>query len=291
MKILACVPVFNEEKVIKKLIHKISKYVDSVLVCNDGSTDNTIKEVESTNAILINHIKNKGKGAALNSLFNYAKNSDFDVIVTIDGDGQFLPHEIPKLIKPILDGKSDIVIGYRFDDTTEMPSYRKIGNKFLDKMTNLASELPFKDTQSGFRAYSKKAIALINFNTNGFGADSEILVNASKKGLTILEEKVTVIYDTGYKTSTKNPLLHTGEVITSLLEFIALKRPLLYVGLPGIIILFIGIAFSFMVLNTFNETRYFSVPLTLFSLGSFIIGVILLLMSVVLFGISKINSD
>ena len=76
-------------------------------------------------------------------------------MVTIDGDGQFLPEEIPKLIVPILEMKSDIVIGYRFEDNSEMPYYRKVGNKVLDKFSSLAAELPVRDTQSGFRAYSK----------------------------------------------------------------------------------------------------------------------------------------
>ena len=91
---------------------------------------------------------------------------------------------------PILKNKSDIVLGYRFENNVEMPSYRKFGNKMLDKFTNMASDMPFRDTQSGFRAYSRKAIEKINFSSNGFGADSEILINASNKQLIISEEKI-----------------------------------------------------------------------------------------------------
>ena len=100
-------------------------------------------------------------------------------------------------------------------------------------MTNLASDLPFRDTQSGFRAYSRKTIEQIQFSTEGFGVDSEILIDASRKKLRILEEKVTVLYDTGGKTSTKNPVAHSGEVISSLIEHIALKHPLKFLGIPG----------------------------------------------------------
>jgi len=287
MKILACIPAFNEENIIGDVVKKTLSYVDKVIVCDDGSVDNTFNEAKISGAEVIHHSKNLGKGAALKSLFNYARNSNFDVIVTIDGDGQFLAEEITKLVKSIVEKKSDIVIGYRFDDKTEMPSYRKIGNKILDKITSLASDLPFRDTQSGFRAYSKKAIDLITFQTNGFGADSEILINISKKGLRISEQKVTVLYETGRKTSTKNPLSHSGEVITSIIELVAIRHPLKYLGILGIIFLIIGIIFSVIIISTFNDTRYFSIPFTLLSMGSLLIGLMLLLISVLLFSINK----
>jgi glycosyltransferase involved in cell wall biosynthesis len=287
MKILACIPAFNEENIIGDVVKKTLSYVDKVIVCDDGSVDNTFNKAKIAGAEVIRHSKNLGKGAALKSLFNYARNSNFDAIVTIDGDGQFLPEEITSLVKSIVEKKSDVVIGYRFDDKSEMPSYRKVGNKILDKMTSLASDIPFRDTQSGFRAYSKKAIDLITFQTNGFGADSEILINISKKGLRISEQKVTVIYNTGRKTSTKNPLSHSGEVITSIIELVAIRHPLKYLGILGIIFLIIGIIFSVIIISTFNDTRYFSIPFTLLSMGSLLIGLMLLLMSVLLFSINK----
>ena len=88
---------------------------------------------------------------------------------------------------------------------------------------NIITDLPIRDTQSGFRAYSKKAIDLIEFSNDGFTADSEILISASENGLRISEEKITVIYDTGHKTSTKNPVSHAGGVLGSLIELISLK--------------------------------------------------------------------
>jgi len=237
-------------------------------------------------AYVIKNERNLGKGAAMKSLFKHALKRNADVIVVIDGDGQFLPEEIPKLIDPILKDNLDIVIGYRFDNEQDMPVYRKLGNKFLDKMTNEASELPFRDTQSGFRAYSKKAVNSIVFTTNGFGADSEILVNASKKGLKIGEEKVTVLYHTNGKTSTKNPISHSASVISSLVELIAVKKPLKYLGIPGVILIIIGIVYSVVVIIIFNDTRYFSIPSTLVALGSLMLGLMLLLMSVLLFSIN-----
>jgi len=168
-----------------------------------------------------------------------------------------------------------------------MPGYRKFGNKVLDKVSNLASELPLRDTQSGFRAYSKNAIKSIKFSTDGFGADSEILVDAAQKGLKISEEKVTVIYNTGSKTSTKNPLSHSVDVIYSLIELVAIKQPLTYLGIPGVVLLFFGVIYSVVVIAIFNDTRYFSIPSTLLALGALVTGLLLLLMSAVLFSISR----
>lgn len=288
MAILACIPAYNEGRVIGALVKDVLQYVDKVIVCDDGSNDNTSIEAEKVGSQVIKHKKNLGKGAALRTLFDFAKNENFDAMVTIDGDGQFSPEEIPKLIAPIIDNKMDIVIGYR-SNRDEIPSYRKIGNKVLDSMTNLASELPFRDTQSGFRSYSKKAISVINFKTDGFGADSEILIDASKKKLDITEVDIHVRYNTGEKTSTKDPISHTGEVITSLIESIALRHPLKYLGIPGTILIFVGIGLLIWSITYFNEVRSFPIPILISSIGSTIMGAMLLLMSVVLYGISKIR--
>ena len=286
MKIVACIPVYNEESVIAKVVQNCLKKVDEVIVCDDGSIDNTVQMASEAGAYVLKHDKNRGKGAAMRTLFKHVLKTDADIIVTIDGDGQFLTEEIPILVKPILENQSDMVIGYRFDSNSEMPKYRKIGNKVLDKITNFATDLPFRDTQSGFRAYSKSAIKQIEFSTDGFGADSEILVNASEKKLKIIEQKVTVIYQTGNKTSTKDPISHSSEVIVSLIELIALKHPLKFLGIPGLLSICFGIIFSIMVITTFNETRYFSIPFTLISIGSLIVGILLFLMSILLFSIS-----
>jgi len=284
---LVCIPAFNEEKPIVDVIKKSLKYVDQVIVCDDGSLDLTAEHAKIAGAIVIKHEKNMGKGDAMKSLFKYAKDVGADAMVTIDGDGQFLAEQIPSLLQPILDNSSDVVIGNRFSNDKEMPSYRKIGNKMLDRITKLAADLPFSDTQSGFRSYSKKAIQSIDFSTSGFGVDSEILIDAVDKGLRITETKVTVLYDTGLKTSTKDPISHSMSVIASLLESIAIHHPLKYLGIPGIILLLIGLGFTTYSISNFNETGNFSLPPILTAMSSLIIGLILLLMSVVLYSISN----
>ena len=287
MNTLVCIPAFNEEGAIGKLVRKTLSYVDSVVVCDDGSSDNTAKEAENSGAHVIVHDENRGKGSALKSLFEHARHSSADIIVTIDGDGQFLPEEIKKLTKPIIEKTSDIVVGYRFDNDTEMPSYRKIGNKILDHATNIATSIPIRDTQSGFRAYSKNAIELIEFSNDGFTADSEILIDASKHGLRISEEKITVIYDTGRRTSTKNPILHGSSVLGSLIEMILVKHPLKYLGIPGLIVIFCGVLLSSYTISVFNQTALLPIPFALVSIGSLLLGFLLLMTSGILFAINR----
>ena len=287
MYILTCIPAYNEENVIANVIKESLRYSDTVVVCDDGSSDNTAKMAEIAGAYVIKHPTNLGKGAALKSLFKYAKYSNSDIIVTIDGDGQFSPSEIPKLIKPIEDKKSDIVIGYRFEHDTEIPSYRKLGNKILDKMSSAASEFPLRDTQSGFRSYSKNALTQIDFTNDGFTADSEILINATKKQLKITEVKVEVKYNTGFKTSTQNPVSHGVSVFVSLIDLVLIRHPLKYLGIPGIVILVLGTLVFSYVFSLFNETRYFSIPFTLITLGLIILGLMLILVSGLLFAITR----
>tara|TARA_B100001013_G_scaffold325962_1_gene238294 strand:- start:50 stop:931 length:882 start_codon:yes stop_codon:yes gene_type:complete len=287
MSILTCIPAFNEGKVIDEVIKKCLKFSDQVVVCDDGSTDDTYEIADAAGAHVIRHDVNIGKGEALRTLFKFAIHSKNDIIVTIDGDGQFLPEEIPKLVSDIEEKKSDIVIGYRFDDATDMPNYRRFGNKMLDKMANMVTELSVSDTQSGYRAYSKDIIGKLNFNIKGFGADVEILIDAANKGFRISEQKVTVIYNTGSDTSTKNPISHAGEVVTTILERIAIKSPLKYLGIPGIVAIVLGIYFALDVFITYNNTGYFSLPFTLIGATFLVLGLILFLMATMLFSVSK----
>ena len=117
--------------------------------------------------------------------------------------------------------------------------------------------------------------------------DSEILVSASRNRLKISEEKVTVIYDTGWKTSTINPISHSSAVINSLLELIILRHPLKYLGIPGIALIIFGVIYSGVVIAIFNEDRYFSIPSTLLALGSLMIGLTLALVAFILYAIQR----
>lgn len=216
MKSIVIIPAFNEEIAIESVILKSSLYVDDVLVIDDGSNDNTSKIAKSSGARVITHTKNLGKGFALKDGFNFAK--DYDLVVTIDGDGQHNPDEIPILIDPILNDGADFVNGSRylngFEENT--PTYRRIGQKVLDIATNISAGIKVTDSQSGFRAFSKKAISVFRFNDAGFGIESEMLADAADNNLKIVEVPITVRYNVDG--STKDPVTHGVGVLLKIIK-------------------------------------------------------------------------
>ena len=216
MKTILIIPAFNEEKAIGDIIEKSFQYVDDILVVDDGSKDNTYDIVKNTDALIIRHETNLGKGVALRDAFNYIK--DYDIVVTIDGDGQHDPSEIPKLIKPIKEVKADLVNGSRyldgFDDDT--PAYRRVGQRVLDIATNVTSGTSVTDSQSGFRAFKGDTIKYYRFRDTGFGIESEMLADASENNLKIIEVPITVRYDVE-NSSTKGPVTHGVGVLIKII--------------------------------------------------------------------------
>ncbi len=215
------------------------KYVDLVIVCDDGSSDMTAAIAEKLGARVIRHESNMGKGEAFRSLFSACRDLGADIMVTIDGDDQHDPADIPKLVEPLANGRADVVIGARFHDNNKgIPTYRRVGNKLLNAVTVSG----VSDTQSGFRAYDRKAIDALRPSESGMGVDSEILMDASRQGLRLLEVPVTVRYGIG-KTSTHNPIYHTVDVFTSAIKLTSIRHPMTFFGIPGLAITIVGIYF------------------------------------------------
>ena len=125
--IVAGIPAYNEEKTIAKVILLTKKFVNKVIIVDDGSNDMTKEIAEALDAEVLVHKENLGYGASLRSIFHKAREIDADILVTLDADGQHDPRMIPRIIKPILNGEADIVIGSRFLGDTDMPKYRKFG--------------------------------------------------------------------------------------------------------------------------------------------------------------------
>ena len=226
MNVTIGIPAFNEEKNIAGIISKLKKYADTIIVCDDGSTDLTGKISEELGTIVITHEKNKGYGASINSLFLKAKELETNVFVTFDADGQHRVEDIPIVTEPIINNKAQIVIGSRFLETKseEMPNYRKVGIKLITKVTNLSIKEKLTDSQSGFRAYSKKALDEIIPSDEGMGVSTEILIKASNLDLKIAEVPIKVSYEG--ETSTKDPISHGSSVIFSTIKFTSIHNPL-----------------------------------------------------------------
>ena len=283
--IVACIPAYNEERTIARIVLKAQKHVDRVIVCDDGSSDMTAQIAESLGATVVRHPENMGKGATLRSLFDVSLKAGAKVMVTLDGDGQHDPDEIPAVIRPVLEGAAEISIGTRFSGENHIPFHRKVGDKFLDFLTNMGAPRKVQDTQSGFRAYSRRAIKEIEIRENGMGADSGILLDARKKKLSISTSPISVSYGAG--TSTHNPVRHFADVILSMVRYATQERPLLTLGLPGLVALGIGLGYGAFLLSIYVNTRVFVFAYALLAVGSTLMGAFSLLVALVLYAISN----
>jgi len=280
---IACIPAFNEEKTIAKVILQTQKYVDKVIVCDDGSTDMTAEIAEKLGAVVVRHSRNLGYGAALNTLFREAVKLNPSCIVTIDADGQHNPSDIPKLVEPIVRGEADIVIGSRFLSSKDnTPKYRRLGIKVITGIARKISYPQITDAQSGFRAYSRRAIEELGLTESGMGVSTEILIKASEKKLKVVEKPITISYDVE-KPSKKNPLLHALDVVTSMLKHYSIMHPLTFYGLPGSIMILLGIFFGVWALEIYRSEGRLVVNLALLTIGSTLIGLLLIVTGITLF--------
>ena len=280
---VACIPAFNEERTIAKVILQTQKYVDKVIVCDDGSTDMTAEIAEKLGAVVVRHSRNLGYGAALNTLFREAVKLNPSCIVTIDADGQHNPSDIPKLVEPIVRGEADIVIGSRFLSSKDnTPKYRRLGIKVITGIARKISYPQITDAQSGFRAYSRRAVEELGLTEPGMGVSTEILIKASEKKLKVVEKPITISYDVE-KPSKKNPLLHALDVVTSMLKHYSIMHPLTFYGLPGSIMILLGIFFGVWALEIYRAEGRLVVNLALLTIGSTLIGLLLIVTGITLF--------
>ena len=237
---------------------------------------------------MINHEKNLGYGAAIRSIFLKSKNLDCDILVTFDADGQHNTEDINKVINPIINGKSDIVIGSRFldDSEKEVPNYRKVGIRVITRITNASIKKQLTDSQSGFRAYSKKVLNELNPSELGMGISTEILIKATSQNFRISEVPIKIIYNGD--TSTHNPITHGSSVILSTIKYTSLQHPLTFYGIPSVFFLVVGSIFSYLAIQYYVEIGRLSTNLTIISATSVLIGIVLLLTAILLFSLVSV---
>ena len=282
------IPAFNEEKNIAAIIAKLADIADSLIVCNDGSSDLTSDIAEKMGAFVINHEKNLGYGAAIRSIFLKAKELDGDILVTFDADGQHRIEDIENVTKPIIDQEADLVIGSRFLDESEkeVPQYRKVGIKVITKITNATIKKQLTDSQSGFRAYSKKVLNELNPSELGMGISTEILIKASSKNFRITEVPIKILY--AGDTSTHNPVSHGSSVILSTIKYTSIEHPLKFYGIPSMILFIIGTLFTYLAVEYYAEIGRLNTNLTIIAAGTVLIAVVLLITSVLLYSLVSV---
>ncbi|MBA7505300.1 Undecaprenyl-phosphate 4-deoxy-4-formamido-L-arabinose transferase [subsurface metagenome] len=250
-KILVATPAYNEERYIGSVVLKARQYADEVIVLDDGSTDDTSEIARLAGATVMRHEGNKGYGAAIQSLLAEAKKKGPDILIILDADSQHNPDEIPRLIKPIISEGFDLVIGSRQHQRFNIPLYRRVGQKALSYFSRFLSGGKVFDSESGFRAFSPKAVAELKLKQCGFAIQAEMIADAAEKGLKVTEVPISVIYTKDG--STLNPIRHGLGVLTQILAMISERRPLFFFGLGGSILVAFGLIAGVRTLYLFSN--------------------------------------
>ncbi|MBN1439936.1 MAG: glycosyltransferase family 2 protein [Anaerolineales bacterium] len=281
--LIAIIPAYNEERFIGSVVLKAKKYVDAVLVIDDGSKDLTAEVARAAGAVVVRHETNRGKGAALNSGFEKARELRAQAAVVLDGDGQHRPEDIPTVIAPIHDEKADIVVGSRYlEQQSHIPFVRILGHRFFNSFTNWLTGTHVTDSQSGFRAFSTKALQRIKFKSEDFSVESEMQFLAAQQDLQLTEVPIVICYPERPKRSV---IAHGVSVLNGILRLVGQHRPLLFFGVPGAILITMGLLWGAWVVDIYSRYQTLAIGYALISVFLSIVGMFFLLTGIILHSI------
>ena len=279
-RVVAVIPAFNEERAIGSVVLKTLPMVDEVIVVDDGSMDGTADLAVRAGATVVRHEVNQGKGVALRTGFRHARERRPDAVVTIDADGQHRPSEIPAVAQPVLEGRADIVVGSRYlEPTSDVPLARIWGHRFFNFVTNRSSGVPVTDSQSGFRAFSARALENFTLMSNSFSVESEMQFVARERGLRMVEVPIVIRYDDPPK---RNVIWHGLIVLNGIMRLIGQHHPLLFFSLPGLLILLMALGLGMYVVDRYTTYKELAVGYGLITVMLLIVGHITFFAGVIL---------
>jgi glycosyltransferase involved in cell wall biosynthesis len=282
-RIIVAIPCLNEERHIGTLVHQAQRWASEVIVVDDGSADETSIIAEAAGATVIRHAQNQGKGAALNSAFGVALGRDADVLVLMDGDGQHRPSEIPIIAAPVLKGEADIVVGSRHLSDGGIPKVRRIGQTMVTAATNIGSGVNLTDSQSGFRAFSRKALEGMTFSSRGFAVESEMQFLALDRGLRVVEVPIEAVYVEPPK---RNVFRHGLIVLDGIMRLVGMHRPLLFFAMVSLGMWFAGAAMALWALDSIGRgSAVAAIAPTIGAFGCLVLGVLSVFAGVLLHSI------
>jgi hypothetical protein len=276
LRVLCAIPCLNEEVAIGSVVLRARRHAQEVVVVDDASTDRTAEVAELAGATVLRHAANGGKGKAYQTFWQHAVSNGVDALVTLDGDGQHDPEEIPRLLRVLQDG-NDIAIGIRWGDSTGMPLWRRLGKRFLDYLSawggrSRGGPVLVTDSQSGFRAYGRRALERLSPQHAGFSVESQLLMDAQRQGLAIGEAPIHCRYDVDG--STQGAVRHASGVVNEILLQIGIEHPLLLIGLPGLAALALGMAMGAWSVYIYQSQGVFAIGWVLLSMLASILGIL-----------------
>ncbi|MCK5080878.1 MAG: glycosyltransferase [Candidatus Moranbacteria bacterium] len=301
MKLIVNIPAYNEEAVIGKTIARIRKsFTDDfyksqegkvikeklIQIVNDGSKDKTVSESQEAGAdIIVSHGTNRRLGAVFGTSVDSALKNKVDFMVNIDADGQFNPNDIPKLLKPILAGESDMVIANRFGDikATDIPWIKNFLNQFAAKIISFFLDYKIDDLTCGFRAHNRETLLRLNL-TNNFTYTQETIIDAIGKNLKLAWVPVQVTYFADRKSRiVKSLWKFIGNGFKIILKAIRDARPLKFFGGPALFFIILSLfGYSWFLINYLQEFKISPfLNYIVFSSISLILGIQLLVFALI----------
>jgi glycosyltransferase involved in cell wall biosynthesis len=279
-RVVAIIPAFNEERNVGSVVLRLRHVLDSVIVVNDGSHDATEEVARLAGAQVISHPTNRGYGAAIRTGLAAAQKLDPRAVVLMDADGQHRVEDVVDLVRPIVEDEADVAVGSRFvDDRTQVPRMRKVAQHGLTWLSNVGSGVKLTDSQSGMRAFGPRALDSLLLSSTSMAAASEMQFLASDARLRVCEVPIEIRYFGEVK---RNPIGQGLDVLNGIIRLVSLRRPLLFFGLPGLLLVMVGVYLALDVVLTFDRVHVLLVGQLIFAVAFLIIGVLSLFTSGVL---------
>lgn len=223
MKACVIIPAYNEAKKIEEVLRQIRNQNLELIVIDDGSQDNTSLIAKKNGAIVLENLKNEGKGASLIKGFDYALSKNFEAVITMDGDGQHRPEDIANFIRQAENSDSAVFVGNRMLETKNMPWIRIATNRFMSRLISRLTKQEIPDSQCGFRLIKKRALEKIRLSTLKFEIESEVLIKAARLGFKIESVPIKTIY--AQEKSQINPFIDTLRFIRFIAREIWITKP------------------------------------------------------------------
>jgi glycosyltransferase involved in cell wall biosynthesis len=210
------IPAFNEGKTIRDLVERALCQVAHVIVVDDGSSDGTANVLQGLNITLLRHPVNQGKAVSLWDGMREARKRRIAGIITLDGDGQHLPEDIPRLLAAFRQNPNTIVIGARLHEKANIPRARYNANQFANFWISWAAGYRIADSQSGFRIYPTALldrVKIVHRRSSGFVFESEILIEAARRGVTSIPVAISAIYAKQARPSHFRPIFDIAHIV------------------------------------------------------------------------------
>jgi glycosyltransferase involved in cell wall biosynthesis len=287
--VIAIIPAFNEERHVGSVVLRLRHVLDTVLVVNDGSSDATEEVARLAGAQVISHPINQGYGAAIQTGLSAAQKLEPRAVVLMDADGQHRVEDLCDLVRPILDNEADVAVGSRFaDDRTQVPRMRKVAQHGLTWLTNIGSGVKLTDSQSGMRAFGPRALEALLLSSSSMSAASEMQFLAGDAQLRVCEVPIEIRYFGDVK---RSAVAQGLDVLNGIIRLVSLRRPLLFFGFPGMVLVVVGVWLALDAVLTFDRTHILLVGQSIFAVAFAIVGVLSLFTAIMLNALQGLRNE